>query len=103
MAPASTESKAPNTNEPSSPTTIDPLLLAAQPPSVFIFNAGRTPARQINDGPWQDETLLQSFINGLQSIQEKGYRIQGAMYSPEGVNIFINTDDQNWDDEVFIR
>jgi len=45
---------------------------------------------------------LQSFINALQSIKAKGYVVQGAMYGPEGANIFIDTDDEEWDAQISI-
>ena len=32
-----------------------------------------------------------------------GYIVQGAMYSPEGVNIFIDTDDELWYENIDIN
>ena len=29
--------------------------------------------------------------------------MQGAMYSPEGVNIFIETDDENWPELIMVN
>jgi len=69
-------------------------------PSVFIFNVGPTRTSQINDGPNEAHLLLQSFISALQSIETKGYIVQGAMYGPEGANIFINTADEDWYNHV---
>jgi hypothetical protein len=39
----------------------------------------------------------------LQSIEAKGYIVQGAMYGPEGGNIFIDTDDEEWDQYVTLE
>lgn len=51
----------------------------------------------MNDGPNDKHLLLQSFINALQSIQAKGFVVQGAMYGPDGGNIFIDIDDdEDW-------
>ena len=75
----------------------------SEPPSIFIFNLGRTRSSQINDGPWHGETLLQCFAIALSSINENGYTVQGAMYSPEGVNIFIETDDEHWDERIIVN
>lgn len=75
----------------------------SEPPSIFIFNLGRTRSSQINDGPWQGETLLQCFAIALTSINTLGYTVQGAMYSPEGVNIFIETDDENWPELIMVN
>ena len=75
----------------------------SQPPSIFIFNVGRTRTSQINDGPWEGETLLQCFANALRSINALGYIVQGAMYSPEGVNIFIDTNDELWYESISIN
>lgn len=61
---------------------------------------GKTRVRQINDGPNEANLLLQSFTNALESIRAKGYIVQGAMYGPEGANIFIQTDDEEWADHV---
>ncbi|KAJ3502996.1 hypothetical protein NLJ89_g8634 [Agrocybe chaxingu] len=77
--------------------------VSSEPPSIFIFNVGRSSPRQINDGPVDDTTLLQSFINALQSIKANGYVVQGAMYGPEGANIFIDTDDEDWDAQISIQ
>lgn len=75
----------------------------SEPPSIFIFNLGRTCTSQINDGPWHGETLLQCFAIALGSINTNGYTVQGAMYSPEGVNIFIETDDEHWAERISIN
>ena len=76
----------------------------SNPPSIFIFNVGMTRVRHINDGPNEANNaanlLLQSFTNALESIRAKGYIVQGAMYGPEGGNIFIETNDEEWADHV---
>ncbi|CAA7270971.1 unnamed protein product [Cyclocybe aegerita] len=77
--------------------------VSSSPPSVLIFNVGRSSPRQLNDGPVGDTSLLQSFINALQSIKAKGYVVQGAMYGPDGANIFIDTDDEDWDAHISIH
>ncbi|KAF8176485.1 hypothetical protein BJ912DRAFT_1146854 [Pholiota molesta] len=71
-------------------------------PTVSVFNVGQTRTRQTNDGPNEARLLLQSYINALKSIQAKGYVVQGAMYGPEGANIFIDTDDEEWSTHVNI-
>ena len=78
-------------------------LFDSQPPSIFIMNIGMTRRIQINDGPWEDETLLQCFTNALRCINTKGYILQGATYSPENVDIFIDTDDELWDVRIDIH
>ncbi|PPQ98017.1 hypothetical protein CVT26_003079 [Gymnopilus dilepis] len=75
----------------------------SQPPSIFVFNIGNTRTRQTNDGPWEEESLLECFINALRSIRTKGYKLQGATYSPDGVDIFIDTHDELWDENVDIH
>jgi len=72
----------------------------SNPPSIFVFNVGKTRVRQINDGPNEANLLLQSFTSALESIRAKGYIVQGAMYGPEGGNIFIETNDEEWADHV---
>ncbi|KAJ3502171.1 hypothetical protein NLJ89_g9010 [Agrocybe chaxingu] len=87
----------------SPPQPLPQLRTSSNPPSVFIFNVGRSSPRQLNDGPVGDTSLFQSFINALQSIKAKGYVVQGAMYGPEGANIFIDTDDEEWDAQISIH
>ena len=70
---------------------------STNPLGIFIFNVGQARTKHINDGPlYGGLSLLQSFINAFKSINAKGYIVQGAMYGPEGVNIFIDTDDEDW-------
>ena len=64
---------------------------------------GNTKWKQSNDGPLQGETLLQCYINALHWVKVKGYRLQGAMYSPDGANIFIDTEDEQWDGNIDIH
>ncbi|KAF8900750.1 hypothetical protein CPB84DRAFT_1824974 [Gymnopilus junonius] len=79
------------------PAEVNPSSVSTsyQPPSIFVFNVGRTRTSQINDGPSGERSLLESFVKALDSIRAKGYIVQGAMYGPEGVNIFIDTEDED--------
>jgi len=63
-----------------------------------VINVARTQAREIKNGPYYDvNSLLQSFIAALQSIEAKGYQVQGAIYGPEQrASIFIYTEDEDW-------
>ena len=36
----------------------------------------------------------------LTHINNKGYVVQGAMYAAEGVNIFIDTEDEDWQEHI---
>jgi len=54
----------------------------------------------MTDGPDDAQSLLKFFTSALESIQAKGYIVQGAMYGPEGANIFIDTDDEEWSTHV---
>ncbi|PPQ98022.1 hypothetical protein CVT26_003084 [Gymnopilus dilepis] len=103
----SSESFDPSTTEPAavsaSQTKASNESEAPQPPSIYIFNLGSTKWKQSNDGPFQGETLLECFTNALRCIKARGYRVQGAMYSPDGANIFIDTEDELWDDSVNIH
>ncbi|KAF8880593.1 hypothetical protein CPB84DRAFT_1751388 [Gymnopilus junonius] len=89
----------------SAPSSVDQseTQSRSEPPSIFIFNVGRTKWKQSNDGPWEGETLLECFANALRSIGSKGYVVQGAMYSPEGANIFIDTEDEVWVESIDIH
>ncbi|GLB38939.1 hypothetical protein LshimejAT787_0601010 [Lyophyllum shimeji] len=78
----------------------DEQSFSMNPPGIWIFNVGRTRASQIADGPNSEEELLPMFISTLQSIQKKGYIVLSATYSPQGADIFIQTDDEDWDDNV---
>jgi hypothetical protein len=70
-------------------------------PQILVYNVGRAGVRQIADAPNHDEaTLIQGFITALRHIDNKGYVVQGAMYSPDMANIFIETDDEDWADHV---
>ena len=75
----------------------------SQPPSIFVWNIGGTKWKQTNDGPWENETLLQCFINTLKTIESHEYSLHGATFSHEGANIFIETNDELWNDRVEIH
>ena len=70
------------------------------PPSIFVSNVARTKYSQINGGPHEAALILPSFIAALQSIEAKGYVLQGAMYGPDGASIFIYTEDEDWDRHI---
>jgi len=57
----------------------------------------------MNDGPDEAQSLLESFTSALKSVKAKGYVVQGAMYGPDGANIFIDTDDEDWCTHVSCR
>jgi len=70
-----------------------------------VINVARMQAREIKNGPYYDANfLLQSFIAALQSVETKGYQVQGAIYGPEQqASIFIYTEDEDWVRHVKFR
>lgn len=78
------------------------MFLNTQSNTAYIFNVGRGGTRHVTwDSPAGGErTLLEDFIETLRSINLKGYIVQGAMFSGESYNIFIDTEDEDWHEQI---
>ncbi|PPQ86776.1 hypothetical protein CVT25_012419 [Psilocybe cyanescens] len=69
-------------------------------PSIFLFNVSKAGARHVSDSPNNQRLLLAAFCSTLQSALENEWVVQGAIYAPTGGTVFIDTDDEQWDDHV---
>ncbi|KAF8981008.1 hypothetical protein BDQ17DRAFT_1380166 [Cyathus striatus] len=64
---------------------------------LFMWNLSRkTRVSQISTGA-QDRPQLDSFLIALDWLVKRGIIITQATYTPESANIFIHTDDNEWD------
>lgn len=81
-------------------------LTQKQQPSVYVFNVLN--GGHINFTPdWTNsdkekhESLLEMFSRTLETVRKRGYIVHSATFSAEVAQVFIETEDKDWEQKSF--